>query len=275
MSDPVPVPKVRDKDTREANSPTIQTTIDSAEYPDRVKQDDSFSGRLVRFLFNPKEYPSYEEGREAIQTGVFKGSPIERFTAEDASQVWSTQSTQDVLRMFNKGEPMTSVAERANQNEFTRVSFARAALASGKSPLIGLGFDPSIVVIDDAGSKLTAAGFYVPDEDYIWWDPDYTLTLAHESIHRSMKILRDKGVDVDQILKEVEEESLVRTLMKKLFTHADWSYQKRAAQRLEDKASDQAFYFKGYDKINRLEKYAADILSGTEELTTGKSTPSN
>jgi hypothetical protein len=83
-----------------------------------------------------------------------------------------------------------------------------AWLASQRSPLAALGFDPRRMAMSSAGPRLTAAGLYWPDADTMWMDSRYRSAPVHESMHRGFKLMKDAGMKTSPA-----EERAVRAMM--------------------------------------------------------------
>jgi hypothetical protein len=86
-------------------------------------------------------------------------------------------------------------------------------LASQRSALAALGFDPRHMTIGDIPpEKWTVSGSYYPKQDQIVSTGIYPSTTAHESMHRGIEILRQAGMlppDFDKL----SDESSVRAQM--------------------------------------------------------------
>ena len=166
--------------------------------------------------FKDGRFPSRKDARKASKSGEFFGKNIEPFTTEEIASVMTTMSAEDVMDIFNNNAD--SPATRAVPKDLSR-AFGQAGLAIKKSAVATLGFDPrEIITHIDKNANLTAAGFYDPEGDRMWVDPNYTTTLVHESIHRGLEIVRNRFED-GQIphLSPRDEEYLVRRMMMKYY----------------------------------------------------------
>lgn len=122
-------------------------------------------------------------------------------------------------------ETGTAPNNRLSIDKGTSDTIGTAWVAAQRSPIMALGFDPRKMTVTPPvnGDKgLTAAGFYQPDQDQMWVDGQYKTTFVHESIHRSVELLKKEG----KMPKAPEafwasEETLVRAFMYKHFGAAE------------------------------------------------------
>lgn len=78
------------------------------------------------------------------------------------------------------------------------------SMAASRSAVAALGFDPSKFVLSPKGEgEMTLAGAYSPKDDAAWLDMSHPAAMVHESIHRGLKLLKDKGL----LAKDPEESS--------------------------------------------------------------------
>lgn len=93
----------------------------------------------------------------------------------------------------------------------------QAHLASQRSPLAALGFDPRAMTFSPkSDTELNVAGLYYPDKDLIWNSGKYKSTPVHESMHRGIGQLEKAGM-LPKEARSHKEELLVRALMQKHF----------------------------------------------------------
>jgi len=94
-------------------------------------------------------------------------------------------------------------------------------LASRRSALAGLGFDPRRMAIAEAPPRYWALnGSYYPHEDQILSTGVYPSTTAHESMHRGMNMLREAGMLPKEAL-DMSEESIIRGQMLRNFGNTE------------------------------------------------------
>ncbi len=86
-------------------------------------------------------------------------------------------------------------------------------LASNRSALAALGYDPRHMSIGDAPpDKWAMSGSYYPREDQIISTGTYPSTTAHESMHRGIQMLREAGM-LPEGMDKLSDESTVRAQM--------------------------------------------------------------
>ena len=94
-------------------------------------------------------------------------------------------------------------------------------LASRRSALAGLGFDPRHMAISQAPEeRLNIAGEYNPHTDQILTSGSYPSTTVHESMHRGMNMLRDAGMMPPEAEK-MSEEAIIRGQMLRNFGNTE------------------------------------------------------
>lgn len=204
------------------------------------------------------QYPTEADANYARDQGYGYGSGSEPFLNNEATRVMGRNVPNIV---FDKGKPkptkpifmpedtmsfMRDLPDRSADGLATAVNepgksdvlrgpdnaphanvMMRAALASNRSPIAALGFDPDKVVLDSKseGKKFTLGGAYLPqpnstaDNMYVNMSAPDGSTIVHESTHRGFQKLRDANPDkVKDIFKEgvmPSEEMVVRWLMAK------------------------------------------------------------
>ena len=86
-------------------------------------------------------------------------------------------------------------------------------LASQRSALAALGYDPRRMVIGDVPpEEYTYNGSYYPDQDQILSTGVHPATTTHESMHRGMEMLRQAGM-LPSNAQRLDEESIIRGQM--------------------------------------------------------------
>jgi hypothetical protein len=86
-------------------------------------------------------------------------------------------------------------------------------LASNRSALAALGYDPRHMMIGDTPpDKWPMSGSYYPYEDRILTTGTYPSTTAHESMHRGIQMLRDANM-LPSGMSDLSDESTVRAQM--------------------------------------------------------------
>jgi hypothetical protein len=107
-------------------------------------------------------------------------------------------------------------------------------LASQRSALAGLGFDPRHMTIAEAPpEKWTVSGSYYPKEDQILSTGVYPSTTVHESMHRGLEALRQAGMLPEEANK-MSEEAIVRGQMLRNYGDTEVGRGKLGDQQIDD-----------------------------------------
>ena len=201
-------------------------------------------------------YPTTGEARDAIKAGSLRGEQVQPIAGGDAQKVLGTTTFESVKKLFEGDR--SGLIEGFPTEELSLI-LGKAALALEKTSLGKLGFDPSRIVSgsDETSGQLTAAGFYLPEQDLIWFDPKFESTVVHESIHRGISKLKKGGyLKGDEF---ANEEILTRHIMLKNFGEVEKGRGKlgdeqvsrakshsyaleKSAKKLEDMAKDYLLY---------------------------------
>ena len=109
-------------------------------------------------------------------------------------------------------------------------------LASQRSALAALGFDPRHMAIGDAPpEKWSVSGSYYPKQDQILSTGVYPSTTIHESMHRGIEQLRQAGM-LPPGFDDLSEESSVRAQMLRNFGGVEQGRGKLGDQQISDGA---------------------------------------
>lgn len=181
---------------------------------------------------------------------------------EPGSQARLTEvSTRSAVDWFNKGTAFDGKTRPMTQTEAEDIH--KAWLASEKSPVSKLGFNPAkFYVTPDA--NMTAAGGYAPKEDQIWLDTSSKSTPVHESIHRGIEMIRKEGL-MPKDLERFKEENIVRALMVRHHGNIEIDREVPGAdpeklKAFREKIRAQAASIPD-DKLDKLEKVAAEYVA--------------
>ena len=149
---------------------------------------------------------SYGSVGAAYTQPPYGGQLPQMRTADQISRSWD--SMDDTGNLPIKAAP---VAPKVSDN------LMAGYLASNRSALAGLGFDPRHMAIGNAEPHDWAmSGSYYPQSDQILTTGTYPSTTAHESMHRGMAMLRDAGM-MPPAANDMSEESIVRGQMLRNF----------------------------------------------------------
>jgi len=168
-------------------------------------------------------YPSNQDVDIANKTDRSYGDPSSGFFTKGGAKVRTTDIS-NIPTMVNRGPLMGGKSVPVDQK--TADQLQKAWIASQKSAISSLGFDPRAFILSPPSQKrLTVAGLYDKSTDTAWYDQNNESAMVHESLHRGMRKLRDAGEmpDPPQGQERISEESLVRALMLKNFGGVEYS----------------------------------------------------
>ena len=161
-------------------------------------------------------YPTKEEGEAALDYTMGQDTGNEAFMKGEAGRTYRSDAKfgKDVDQFYN----IRRLTEDASPEDKGRMAeaFQRAEVASKRSAVAGLGYDPHKVSGDWVRSNL--GGEYDAKTDRIRWmftTPDNESALIHESVHRGFKLLRDQSAEAREIFNRtpINEEMFVRYIM--------------------------------------------------------------
>lgn len=108
----------------------------------------------------------------------------------------------------------------------------KAQMMSNTSPVSALGFDiDKNTFIEDDGTKLSHGGMYNETRDRIWSNTKSSGSPVHESTHRGLRMLRDKGHDIPD--DDVTNEDIVRAIQLNRFGDIESSAGPIAAEQVK------------------------------------------
>jgi hypothetical protein len=149
----------------------------------------------------------------------------------------------------NPGAPPQSVSD----------NLAAAYLASRRSALAALGFDPRHMAIGALASppNFTVGGQYDPSQDRVVSTGVYPSTSVHESMHRGIQMLRDAGM-VTPDMEKLSEEAVVRGQMARNYGDVEVGRGTLGDQQI----SDGKYYNRQFpDQMNAFETAAAKLFA--------------
>jgi hypothetical protein len=155
-------------------------------------------------------YPNADDTARAKQFGAAYGSGhetlLETGRLRDATNL--TGDLSSIARVAQASWPKESPAGAE--------LLQSAHLASLRSAIMGLGFDPRRLTVDFGGPK-NLGGFFVPGQDMMWATARHPSAIAHESLHRGLDKLRKADVlsPEERFFLDKDEESIVRYIMAK------------------------------------------------------------
>ena len=175
--------------------------------------EDAAYARKYDFGYGTGNEP-YTQGNVARVVGEYRGKNFQPYSARGLTTGEATSLADDdqATKNLDLRTPGTDVV-----GDTLGTSLAQAALAANRSPIAGLGFDPSRAALDVKIEHPTIAGAYTPKTDNMYVamagagnDPS---AIVHESMHRGIAKLR-QDPEVAKLLNNLpSEELLVRYLM--------------------------------------------------------------
>jgi hypothetical protein len=119
----------------------------------------------------------------------------------------------------------------------------KAQMMANTSPVSALGFDidKGTFANKDPNTPLTHGGMYNQTRDRFWADTEDPNAIVHESTHRGIKLLRDKGHNIP----DSAEENLVRAVLLNRFGDIESGAGSTAAQQVNvarQKMSQKEFF---------------------------------
>jgi hypothetical protein len=126
-----------------------------------------------------------------------QGTKVDTAPKKDVSYLHSTKQLYDT-------NPKPASVDTAD-------TIYKAQMMSNTSPLSALGFDVNKGVFSpkDPNVSLSHGGIYNRTRDKFWADTEDPNSIVHESTHRGMQLLRDKGHKIP----DSAEENLVRAVL--------------------------------------------------------------
>lgn len=169
----------------------------------------------------PTGFPGAEDLTIARKYDQAYGDPSAPFLNEGGAVINKTDYD-GAIAMSETGKAPNN---RLSIDKGTSDTIGTAWVAAQRSPIMALGFDPRKMTVTDpvkGDPGLTVAGYYLPEQDQLWIDGKHQTTFVHESIHRSMEILKKEG----KMPKAPDglwasEETLTRAFMYKHFGPAE------------------------------------------------------
>lgn len=167
----------------------------------------------------PPAWPTAEDVATAQKYDLSYGSPTAPFVQAQPSGRMATYSSADdfIDDWNNTGKPDRAKVQPLTKGQQDQL--AQTDLAVKRSALAALGFDPRQFAMapPEAPLDLTAAGVTATDTNMAATTGMYPSTLAHESMHRGINMLRAAGMlpAYSGAIKDADnpEEALVRAMM--------------------------------------------------------------
>ncbi len=160
-------------------------------------------------------YPSQDDVANARANDVSYGSPAAAFVQPPyGGQIASPRTGDEIENTFARMDvSKKSLLNPQPVSPGVSDNLMAGYLASQRSALAALGFDPRHMTIGDAPpEKWTVSGSYYPKSDQIMSTGVYPSTTAHESMHRGIEALRQAGM-LPPGFDDLSEESSVRAQM--------------------------------------------------------------
>ena len=177
-----------------------------------------------------ENYPTVADAMAAQEQGFGYGTGMEGFLNEQNARLMGEGKGKNFKLTDVEGRTLAAIVKAARdesksknvdlsknpelKEQLERV-YMRAAIAVNRNPIAALGFDPNVIAIDAASGRTNIAGAYSPSSDSIWANIASPAVLVHESIHRGIEKMRKTNKEASDILRELDEESVVRYLMVK------------------------------------------------------------
>lgn len=198
----------------------IKEWLFGSEKEEGLKEGKTYSPRM------PMDMPTEEEAQFARKGELSYGSPHASFEEGErgrfikAGPIQGEPGTPKQLEMLRK-TPTIDINEKYRQSAAD--FYTRAQLVANRSPLTALGFDPrrfsGELDKSEGLSRSGVIGYYAKDKDLGWASDTASDTLAHESTHRGLHLLEQRGWLTDKEKKFVDNfnlnEESVRYLMNK------------------------------------------------------------
>jgi hypothetical protein len=132
-------------------------------------------------------------------SAAFGGKKLAVFTARSAAG----GKISEILNAVNDSSKNINVDLTRPENRDIRdrigYTYAKTALAVQANPIADLGFDPKRIMVDTEigrAGEVNIGGLYGPKQDAIYANLVGPGNMVHESIHRGLKLLRDRAAGV-------------------------------------------------------------------------------
>jgi len=171
--------------------------------------------KLTEWMFGPKQaqvnllppmtqYPSVEDAK-ALSPDAFYGSGHEGVRPRELSTAGTDLKKISTVLAAGEKSPQAAPASPS------AVVTDQARLASLRSAIAGLGFDPRRFILDDkSGGDVTVAGFYSPAKDRGYANNAYPSALMHESVHRGLGQMRaEPNLELSPLAREILQNKAV------------------------------------------------------------------
>lgn len=248
---------------------SIDTTIDGSPVLKDLQQQvlvsltkvepDTFDRRF--WGHDPSRYPSTEDAAKYGKDAAY-GTPRAAYLEDNASAKVNNVGFPEVQKSYTSGEDLKG--KKATVDQFTQTQLRQAELATKKSPLAAIGFDPSNTFFT-RGSDTNILGFFDPRNKQIWQNQSSPNTIIHESIHRGIDKLEETG-EYRKLAQSFEvplngktNETVTRALMYKHF--GDVESERSGGNRNQQMNDGRVFAMKHGDFLNALEERASQFLA--------------
>lgn len=164
-------------------------------------------------------YPDIFDAKYAIENNFGYGTGLEPYIKAEVARIYKTVGRGKLDEVLNAPTDNTDLTKLENLGLRERVGtiFTQAALASNRSAIATLGFDPTKINLQAKQGPANLGGFYNPNNDKIWINvvPGNESSVVHESIHRGLEMLSRQSPEAKDIIDKLPEEQVVRYMMYK------------------------------------------------------------
>lgn len=211
-------------------------------------------------------YPSQNDLTIARNVDQSYGDPSAPFITPNNAKMRITPNADTMAAYANNDAELAIKPVTVDQKMSDEMGIAW--LASGKSPVAALGFDPrkiSTAVPSEGAKEFNIAGQYTPSTDSILTMGAYNSTIVHESTHRGLEMLRKAGM-MPKKAEELDEEKLTRLFMMKHFGEIEKGRGKVADDQIKY-AIDRYKYNPDYkEMMDQIEAAAQKLISQRKGL---------
>jgi hypothetical protein len=175
-------------------APTNMGTFPSDEQAEFARSNGFGYGSVAEPYINGQTARVYGD-----VSAVYGGKKLAVFTARSAAG----SKISDILEAVNDSTKNIGVDLTKPENRDLRdrigYTYAKTAIAVEANPIAKLGFDPKRILVDTEigrAGEVNIGGLYGPKQDAIYTNLVGPGNMVHESIHRGLKLLRDRAAGV-------------------------------------------------------------------------------